>query len=469
METLVLDPDRLLPADASTRSIARRIYRAIEHLPIVSPHGHVDPALLLDDAPLGDPASLLVTPDHYVTRLLHAHGVKLNELGLGDPARAAPPREVWRTFCRYWWAFRGTPVRYWLESELSEVLKVQQQPDAASADALFDEIASRLREPQLRPRALYEQFRIDVLATTDDPCSDLSIHRALRADPSWSGRVIPTFRPDAYLNVPGPQWRGALDRLAAASGIDTADYAGFVAALENRREFFAQHGATATDYSPPDAQSAPLAADDAAAVYARAREGTASGSECIALRQHLLFEMARMSAEDGLVMQLHPGVVRNHHTATADEFGSDTGHDIPVAIEFTNALRPILQAFGTNPNFRLVLFTVDETTWSRELAPLAGFYPSVYVGAPWWFLDSPEGLRRFRRAVTETAGFYKCSGFIDDTRAFCSIPARHDTARRIDAGYLAELVTAHVLSEDDATQTAIAITQQLPKEVFRLG
>ena len=410
---------------------------------------------------------MFVTPDHYVTRLLHAHGVRLGQLGLGD--HPADARSVWRTFCEHWWLFRGTPSRFWLEAELAEVLGISEQPSADNADVLYDEILARLAQPSMRPRALFDRFGIDVLATTDDPCSDLVVHQALRDDSTWSGRVIPTFRPDRCLDVTAPGWVDQADRLAASSGIDTSDFAGFVAAIEARRTFFREQGATAADYGPVDAVSARLDATAAAGTYAQARVGSATAEDLVRLRQHLLWELARMSSEDGLVMQLHPGVLRNHHEATRAAFGADTGHDIPVATEFTRALRPILQDFGTNPTFRLVLFTVDETTWSRELAPLAGFYPSVYVGAPWWFLDTPDGMRRFRRAVTDTVGFFKTSGFIDDTRAFCSIPARHDTARRIDAGHLADLVATHVLTEEEALETAVHITDRLPRDVFRLG
>jgi glucuronate isomerase len=466
MPSLDLDADRLLPADPTQRGIARRIYAAIAELPIVSPHGHVNAEVLLRDSPFLDPASLLVTPDHYVTRLLHAHGVPLGRLGLGE--NPVDARTVWRTFCEHWWAFRGTPSRSWLEVELADVLGVTEHPCESNADALFDQIVQRLAEPAMRPRALYERFRIDVLATTDDPCDDLAVHQALRADPTWSGRVVPTFRPDRYLDVTAAGWIQHVDRLAETSGVDTSQFAGFVAALESRRTYFAAHGATAADYGPVDAVSVRLDASAAARAYAEARAGTATPDVLVQLRQHLLWELARMSSEDGLVMQLHPGVLRNHHEATRAAFGSDTGHDIPVAMEFTRSLQPILQDFGTSPAFRLVLFTVDESTWSRELAPLAGFYPSVYVGAPWWFLDTPEGMRRFRRSVTDTVGFFKTSGFIDDTRAFCSIPARHDTARRIDAGHLAELVAAHVLTEDEALDTAVHVTDRLPRDVFRL-
>lgn len=463
-------PDRLLSSEPTERSIARRLYDHVRDLPLISPHGHVDPKLIAEDEPFADPASLLVTPDHYVTRLLHAHGVPLHELGVpgADGKDAAKPREVWRRFCTGWHYFLGTASRQWLETELHDVLGVRVQPSADTADELFDELVATLADPALRPRALYSSFNIAVLATTDDPADDLRYHRALAEDPSWTGRIVPTFRPDRYLDAAAPGWAESLDRLAAASGVDTGSYPGLVEALESRRKFFQDNGATATDHSAVDPRMAFLGRADAARLFEAVRSGTADAAEARLLSQQLLGEMARMSAEDGLVLALHTGVLRNHHPATAARYGGDTGHDIPVRAEFTESLRPMLERFGTHPRFQTVLFTLDETVFSRELAPLAGFYPSVFLGAPWWFLDAPRAMRRFRDAVTETAGFYRSAGFIDDTRGFCSIPARHDTARRVDAAHLASLVAEHVLSEDDAAGVLHDLNDLQPRTAFRL-
>ena len=466
---LRLHPDRLLPPEPGVRAIARRLYAVVRDLPILSPHGHVDPRLLLDDEPFADPASLLVTPDHYVTRLLHASGVPLDALGVGRGQLAeAEAREVWRLLCSHWDVYRGTPVRYWLEAELAEIFEVSVRPSAQTADAIYDQVADRLAKDGYRPRALYDRFRIQVLATTDDPADDLSAHAALAADPTWPGRVVPTFRPDRYLEPAQPGWAEAVARLGEAAGIDTGDYAGFVGALEARRRHFIEHGAVSADHSHLDVRTDPLEPSEAARIYRAALAGEATEGEATALRRHLLLEMARMSCDDGLVMTLHPGVRRGHHGPTTAAFGPDTGNDIPVPVEFTDALRPLLERYGTHPNLHLVVFTVDETVFSRELAPLAGFYPAVYVGVPWWFLDAPEATRRFRAAVTETAGFSRTSGFVDDTRAFCSIPARHDMSRRIDAGWLAQLVAEHRLDEDEATETALDLVTGRPREVFKL-
>jgi glucuronate isomerase len=466
---LALHPDRLLPAHPAEREIARRVYEAVRDLPVISPHGHVDPQLLVDDLPFSDPAALLVTPDHYVTRLLHADGVGLDELGVGrEPLGADAARAVWRRLCARWHLYRGTPVRFWLEAELAEIFGVTLRPSAATADAIYDQVAERLVDDAYRPRALYERFRIAVLATTDDPCSDLAAHAALAADPAWPGRVIPTFRPDRYLEPAQPGWRDAVARLGEAAAIDVGEYRGYVQALEERRRHFVAHGATSADHSHADVRSDPLDAREAARIYGAALAGRATAAEAIALRRHMLGEMARMSCDDGLVMCLHPGVRRNHHRPTADRFGPDTGHDIPIRLELTDALRPLLDRFGTHPGFHLVVFTVDETVWSRELAPLAGFYPAVYAGVPWWFLDAPDAIRRFHAAVTETAGFSRTSGFVDDTRAFCSIPARHDMARRVDAGVLARLVAEHRLAEDEAVETAVDLVVGRPTAVFKL-
>jgi glucuronate isomerase len=466
---LALHPDRLLPADPGIRAIARRLYDAVADLPIVSPHSHVDARVLADDVPFTDPASLFVTPDHYVTRLLHASGVPLADLGVGrGQLSEAESRQVWRLLCEHWPVFRGTPSRIWLEAELAEVFDVTVRPAADTADDIYDQVAERLTKDAYRPRALFERFGIEVLATTDDPCDDLAAHAALAADPAFPGRVLPTFRPDRYLEAARPDWPELVARLGEVAGCDTGSYRGWVAAMEQRRAHFRAHGATSADHSHEDVGTEPLEPGAVERVYARALAGSASAAECVALRRHMLLEMARMSVEDGLVMTLHPGVRRNHHRPTLHAAGPDTGHDIPLRGDFTDPLRPLLERFGTHPQLHLVLFTLDETVFSRELAPLAGFYPSVYVGAPWWFLDAPDAVRRFRGAVTETAGFSRTSGFIDDTRAFCSIPARHDMSRRLDAGYLAGLVAEHRLAEDEALETIVDLVAVQPRTVFKL-
>lgn len=469
MSALTLHPDRLLPADPATRQIARELYEAVRDLPIISPHGHVPPQWLADDVPFGDATSLLLTPDHYVTRMLHARGVSLADLGVGGHALSEEgSREAFRLLCSHWKAYRGTPVKLWLETELVNIFGVDTVPSAETADAIYDTIQAALAAPELRPRALYDRFGIEVLATTDDPCDDLRHHRALTEDPSWHGRVVPTFRPDKYLEPAVSAWNGLVDGLGEVAGVDTGTLGGWVQAMVRRRTFFQDHGAVSTDHSHQDARIEPLDGAEAERLYAAARAGSITPAEADALRRHLMFEQARMAAEDGLVMTLHPAVRRNHHGPSLERYGADVGADIPVAVEFTAALQPVLDAFGTAPDFQLVLFTIDETVYSRELAPLAGFYPSVYVGAPWWFIDAPDAIGRYRRAVTETAGFLRTSGFIDDTRAFLSIPARHDTNRRMDSGYLADLVARHRLTMEEALETAVDLVVTCPREAFKL-
>lgn len=464
-----LDPARLLPADPGTRAIARRLYAETRHLPIISPHGHVPPQWMADDVPFADPTSLLISPDHYVFRLLHAQGVALSDLGVGGTRLdSAASRRAWRLFCQHWPAFRGTPSRFWLESVLADVFGVTERPSAANADAIYDRIAAALATPALRPRALADRFGISLLATTDDPADSLEHHRTIAADPAVATRVVPTFRPDRYLEPARDDFPDLVKALGVAADIDTSHYEGYLAALEDRRRFFKQHGAVSADHSHDDVVTLSLDHADAARIYSAALSGDLAPEQATAFRRHMLVEMARMSVEDGLVMTLHPGVHRDHHRPTAASFGPDTGHDIPVTVEFTRSLQPLLERFGTAEGFHLVLFTIDETTFSREIAPLAGFYPSVYAGAPWWFLDAPEAVRRYRGAVTETAGFYRTSGFIDDTRAFLSIPARHDMSRRLDAGYLAQLVAEGRLPEDEALETAVDLVTTIPQTVFKL-
>jgi glucuronate isomerase len=393
---------------------------------------------------------------------MHSAGVPLTGLGIGG---GGDPREIWRTFCRHWRLFRGTPSRFWLTHELVEVFGLDLAPSEETADALFDQISERLARPEFRPRALFERFGIEVLATTDSPLSDLRHHRRL-AERGWGDRVIPTPRPDALVHVRHPHWIEEVARLGELTGVDTGDYAGYLEALRRRRRDFVAAGALATDHGHETADTTPLSLAEAGRVYAAARDGTVDEGSAAAFAGHMLFEMARMSCEDGLVLQLHPGVLRDHHRGVRERYGPDRGFDIPIAAEFVRGLRPLLEAFGRDPALRMVVFTVDETTYSRELAPLAGVYPAMLLGAPWWFLDSPNGLLRFREAVTETAGFYNTAGFVDDTRAFASIPARHDLARRIDAAYLARLVAEHHLDLDEATDTAVDLAYEIPRRTY---
>jgi glucuronate isomerase len=461
-------PDRALPAEPGVREIARRLYALTRGLPLVCPHGHVDAAVLADDEPFPDPAHLLVVPDHYVTRMLMSQGVAPDALGLprrDGRAVEADPRAIWRLFCAHWPLFRGTPSRFWIEHELSAVLGIDVAPSAESADDLYDLIAERLATAPFRPRALLERFGIELLATTDPATSDLADHARLRADGVEA--VVPTFRPDDLVHPRRPGWAAAVDRLGELTGEDTTTYPGFRAALARRREAFAAAGALATDHGHLSADTTELDPAAASALFDAGRRGEVDAAGESAFAAHLLFEMARMSCEDGLVMQIHPGVLRDHDPRMLDEFGPDVGFDIPVATEFSRSLRPLLRRFGREPRFRLVLFTTDETTYSRELAPLAGAYPAVRLGAPWWFLDSPDGMRRFRELTTETAGFANTSGFVDDTRAFLSIPARHDLSRRVDAGFLARLVAEHRLDEDEAGETAVDLAHRLPLATYR--
>jgi glucuronate isomerase len=454
------------------------LYGQVAGLPLVSPHGHVRAAILADDEPYTDPVALLVRPDHYVLRLLHAHGLPLTDLGVTDlnvadraePRPVARPREVWRQLCRNWPAFRGTAMRLWLEDELSHLFGVDRPLGEETADETYDHISERLATPEFRPRALYRRFGLEVLATTDSPLDNLAAHIKLRDDPSWAGTVVPTFRPDTLTDPSRTsKWGHLLDQLEAVSGIGTGNYRGYVQALEARRAAFKGLGATATDHGHLSAEALALSEWEAARLYDRLRLGGRDAADEIAFSAHMLMEMARMSADDGLVMQIHPGVFRGHDTDALARYGPDLGYDFPLPTSFTASLQRLLTRFGSVPAFRAVAFTVDETTFSRELAPMASYYPSLWLGAPWWFLDAPDAMGRFWAAVTESAGFGKSAGFVDDTRAYCSIPARHDLARRAHCSFLARLVAEHRLDRDDATELAADFAYRLPKAAFRLG
>lgn len=460
----------LFPSDPTQRQIAQELYAQVRDLPLISPHGHVDPALLADDAPFPDPARLFVVPDHYVTRMLASQGIPQSRLGvpsIDGSEVETDGRAIWRLLAANWRLFRGTPSRLWTEKVFREVFGIDKRLDATTADAIYDEISEKLATPEYRPRALFTRFNIEVLATTESPLDELAAHAKLAAD-GWGSRVITTFRPD---NLVDPEWPGWVERVAALgelTGRDVGTYPGFLAALRARRELFVAAGATSSDHGHPTAATLVLDDAEAAVLYRKALGGGADARDAEAFRAHMLTEFARMSLDDGLVMQLHPGSVRNHDAEKYRKHGRDVGGDIPSATEYVQGLRPLLDAYGNDPRLRIVLYTLDETTFTRELAPLAGGYAALYLGAPWWFLDSPEGLRRFREAVTETAGFYNTAGFADDTRAFCSIPARHDVARRIDAGFLARLVAEDRLPLDEAAETLADLAYHLPKRVFRL-
>lgn len=465
-----LHADRALPAESAQRAIARTIYGQTQHLPIVSMHGHVEASVLADNAPFDDPAALLVTPDHYLVRMLISQGGSVPEdFGIrplsGGNAAQVDQRAIWRRFCEGWHLFRGTPTRFWLEHVLLDVFDAPAAPSAETADTLYDHVAERLQRPEYRPRALFQRFGIELLATTDPADSRLPDHRRL-ADAGWSDRVIPTFRPDTLLEPQRSGWKTDVEALGESAGVDVSTYRGFLDALREQRQVFIRAGARATDHSHLVADTTRLGIGDAERLFASARTGEIDSPHAQAFTAHMLHMMAEMSADDGLVMQIHHGILRNHESVLARTYGADLGFDIPVGMEFTRALRPVLERFGRDRGFRMIVFTTDETAYSRELAPLAGAYPSVRLGAPWWFLDAPEAMRRFREATVETAGFYNTSGFVDDTRAFCSIPARHDLARRTDAGYLAKLVAEHRLGEDEAIETARALAYELPNQSY---
>ena len=463
-----LHPDRALPADPTTRGLAREIYAEVAGLPIVSMHGHVEAAVLDADAHFGDPAAVLVTPDHYLLRMLVSQGTPLSALGVPPHDGSSfeqDPREIFRRFAGGWRHFRGTPTRFWMEHVLVEVFGVEQRLSAATADDAYDQISDVLARDDFRPLALLDRFGIEIIATTDAAESPLSHHDALRGR-GWADRVVPTFRPDAVLHPAAPGWGRSVDLLGAAAGVDVRGYDSYVEALEQRRAAFAAVGGVATDHGTDVPEIVALEHDEAARIFDRARSGDATADEASAFAGHMLDQMARMSTEDGLVMQLHPGVLRSHDPGVLARYGTDVGYDIPVATEFTRTLRPLLNRWGHHEAFRLVLFTLDEDVYSRELAPLAGVYPAVRLGAPWWFLDAPDAMRRAREAVVETAGFSNLTGFVDDTRGFFSIPARHDLARRIDAGHLAKLVAEHRIDLDEAVETAIDLVDSLPRSTY---
>jgi glucuronate isomerase len=466
----LIHPDLLFPADGRALSIARDLYAAIRHLPIVSSHGHTDPRWYAENAPFPDPAQLLIVPDHYIFRMLFSQGVRLEDLGV--PTRDGAPvetdgRAIWRRFAEHYFLFRGTPTRIWFDHTLSDLFGIDEPLDATTADRHYDTIAACLQRDDFRPRSLFERFNIEVIATTESALDDLRWHRAIR-DSGWSGRVVTAYRPDGVVDPDFEGFNANLDTLGEITGCDTGTFRGYLDAHRIRRAYFKEFGATSSDHGHPTADTANLSEGVAATLFDKVRRERADPAERRLFRAQMLTEMARMSLDDGLVLQIHPGSWRNHSPAVFARFGRDKGFDIPTRTDYVAALKPLLDTVGLEPNLTIIAFTLDESSYARELAPLAGVYPALKLGPPWWFHDSPEGMRRFREMATETAGFYNTVGFNDDTRAFPSIPARHDVARRVDCAFLARLVSEHRLGEAEAHEVAHELAYTLAKTAYRL-
>jgi glucuronate isomerase len=462
----ILHADRLFPADHTTRDIARWLHASINRVPILSPHGHANPRWFSKNEPFPDPAQLFVVPDHYVFRMLYSQGIPLERLGIGS-ASEQDPRSVWRIFAQHYYLFRGTPTRLWLDFAFQELFGLDSRLGPANADEYFDAIAEKLQTPAFRPRALFERFQLEVLATTDSPLDSLADHAEIRQS-AFQGRIIPTFRADPVVDPDFPSFAENVARLGDVTRVDTGNWQGYLSALRQRREEFKAVGCTATDHGHPTAATADLEPGAADRLFQKIVFGAGEPHERELFRAQMLTEMAAMSLDDGLVMQIHPGSFRNHNTQLFQRFGRDMGADIPLPTNYVQALRPLLSRFGNESRLSIILFTLDESTYSRELAPLAGHYPCLRLGPAWWFNDSPEGMMRFREYTTETAGFYNTVGFNDDTRAFLSIPARHDVARRIDCSFLARLVAEHRLEEDEAQEIASDLAYGLARRAYRL-
>jgi glucuronate isomerase len=462
---LQIHPDRLFPADPDIRKITRRLYDAVAGLPIISPHGHTDPEWWATDDNFGNASELLLHPDHYVFRMLYSQGISLDALGIRNPD--ANPRESWRILAQNYHLFRGTPSRMWLDWVFNVAFGIDVQLEAATSDLYFDVITDALATDAFRPRALFERYNIEVIATTESPIDDLRHHQSIR-DSGWKGRVITAYRPDPVVDPEFEGFRDNLKILSNLAGEDAFSWKGYLAAHRKRRDFFASMGATSTDHGHPTALTADLSDTAAEALFLRVTGATVSPEDAELFRAQMLTVMAGMSVEDGLVMQIHPGSFRNHNPHIFAKYGRDKGADIPTRTEYVHALRPLLAKYGNDPDFTVIVFTLDETVYARELAPLAGHYPALKLGPAWWFHDSPEGMRRFRNTMTETAGFYNTVGFNDDTRAFLSIPARHDVARRIDCGFLAGLVAEHRMEEWEAAEVANDLSYNLAKRAYKL-
>ena len=462
-----LPPDRYFDPDPTQRRIARELYESVAGLPIVSPHGHVGPSLFADEnATFGTPAELLIIPDHYVFRMYYSQSIPLGALGIPRGTGEQDHRRIWQTFADHFYLFRGTPTGIWLAYMFKEVFGIEEKLTGVTAQLIYDQLVEKLALPEFRPRALFERFNIEVLCTTDFAADSLNHHRAILAS-GWKGDIRPTFRPDDVIHLLRPGWRKNIDALSDLTGIDVNSYPALIQALEERRAFFKSLGAVATDNDGTVLATGELSPHEADQIFQRALRGQATEEDAARFFGHMLMESARMSIEDGLVMQVHFGSCRNHNRPLSDRFGPDMGCDIPIQAEFTHNLRPLLNKYGNDPRLTFIVFTLDESTYSRELAPLAGHYPAMKLGGPWWFQDSINGMKRYFEQAIETAGLYNTVGFNDDTRSFPSIPARHDLWRRIASNWLAGLVARGIVDMDDAREMIQDTAYRLAKRAYK--
>ncbi len=470
MENTLLNDYRYFDSDVKIREIAYELYNNVRDLPIISPHGHVEPKLLANNEPFPDPTELIIIPDHYIYRMLYSQGISLEALGIPTSNGSeveTDHKKIWQIFADNFYLFRGTPSGVWLTNELSNVFGITEKLNSENGLKIYDIMNEKLQTKEFLPRTLFEKFKIEVLNTTDGAADSLEYHKKLQ-EIDWNGKVIPCFRPDAVVNITKKNWKQEIDKLSKVSGIDVISYKSYITALENRREFFKSMGAVSTDQGIESPYTHQLSEHEAEAIFQKAIRGEATESDAALFTANMLMEMARMSSEDGLVMQIHPGAMRNHNIRIFEKFGLDKGCDIPIQTEYTRNLHELLNKYGNNSELTIILFTLDETTYSRELAPLAGHYPALKLGPPWWFHDSIEGMKRYRQMVTETAGIYNTVGFNDDTRAFLSIPARHDLSRRMDSNFLAGLVARHIIDMDDAKSMSRSLAYELVKKAYKL-
>lgn len=466
---MVFSEDRLFSPIDAERKIARDLYEAVRDMPIISPHGHTDPSWFSENKNFTNATELFLAPDHYVFRMLYSQGIDLDDLCVssrnGKPN--TDPRKAWQTFAKNFYLMRGTASHIWLNHVFAEVFGFDIILDENSADYYYDTINEALAQDDFKPRALFERFNIEVLSTTESPIDDLAHHKAILGS-YWKGRVISAYRPDNVVDAEHENFYNDLPIFGELLGENLGDFKSYLRAHQNRRAYFKSTGVTSSDHGHPTAQTADLSGAQADALYQKILAKKHDAKDAALFRAQMLTEFAKMSLDDGLVLQIHAGAYRNHNKKLFDKYGRDKGGDHPSPTDYIHSLKPLLDRYGNEKDLSIILFTLDETTYARELGPMAGHYPALKLGPAWWFNDCPEGMLKFRENITPTAGFYNTIGFNDDTRAFLSIPARHDMARRIDARYLASLVASHRLNMDEAHEIISDLTYRLPKAAYKL-
>ncbi len=454
--TTICHADRLFPADLSTRMLARRLYESVRGLPLVCSGVVADPSWFAENPALPDPAQVFVQSDRQVWAILRGHGVAPGQLGVADDGAsiAGDPASVWKVFAANYHAFRGTPTRLWHDHAFSTLFGLNERLSADNSDRFYTRVAECLAKPEFRPRALFQRFNIELLSALATPFDSLDPYLAARG--SLKGRLVPTYCPDRLVDANNPGFITALDRFAELTSTDAWTWKGYLDAHRQRRAQFKSAGALAISQFALAARTADLPAEDAEKLFAKIVSRDFSPAEGDLFRAQMATEMARMSLDDGLVLQLHLDTPPVH----------DPEQKVPPPMPSVDGLLPLLQRFRGEPGLRVVACQDGLSAQADELARLASEYACLFVSAGG--SGGSEPMRRFRAMSFQNAAFYKTLNALQGQR-FIALAALTDAIRRLDCAFLAEFVVAHRLDEDEAHAMAKDVAYGISKKVYHLS